>query len=268
MTPVPAHLTGEFRQWPVTSTRLCAFSSVWAHRLPENDASPIAVASDATIDLQWIDHAFRVAGPDSKAAIEHLPAGTLIIGFRFHPAAAAAWLGIAASEIADQRPDLEALWGARARRAAVDVACEEDIDGLVQSLQAVIGRMAPGFESADREMAAAYRLIADGAAKGAPLVPWLGRALGMSERTLRRRFDDAFGYGPKTLDRILRYQRYRRVAESSSETTAILALEAGYSDQAHLVRESRRLTGSAPGALNRLAANRARCTSDTVDTLT
>lgn len=266
MAPVPARLTGTFRQWPVTTASLCAFSSIWTHRLPENDASPIVVAADATIDLQWIDHAFRVAGPDSEAAIEHFPAGTLIIGFRFHPAAAATWLETAASEIANQRPDLEALWGARARRAAVGVATGENISGLIRSLRTVIGRMAPDFDSADPEMRAAYQLIAAGAPPGAPLVPWLSRALGMSERTLRRRSDDAFGYGPKTLDRILRYQRYRRIAKNSSETTAILALDSGYADQAHLVRESRRLAGCAPGALNRLAASRAKCTSDIEDT--
>lgn len=67
MTPVLAPLTGTFRQWPTTAAGLCAFSSIWAHRLPENDASPLVIASDATVDLQWIDHAFRVAGPDSEA---------------------------------------------------------------------------------------------------------------------------------------------------------------------------------------------------------
>ncbi len=257
MTPVPARLTGTFRHWPVAAAGLRAFSSIWAHRLPENDASPIVVASDGTIDLQWIDYAFRVAGPDSEAVTEDLPAGTLVIGFRFRPAAAAAWLGLAASEIANRRTDLEALWGVRARRAAADAANEDDIDALVQSLQRVVGRMVPEFELADRQMQAAYRLVAAGAPPGAPLVPWLGRALGMSERTLRRRFDEAFGYGPKTLERILRHQRYLRLVESSSESTAVLAIASGYSDQAHLVRESRRLTGSPPGALNRLAADRA-----------
>ena len=214
------------------------------------------VACDGTIDLQWIGHGFRIAGPDSEAVTEDLPAGALVVGFRFRPAAAAAWLGIAASEITNRRPDLEALWGARARRSAVDVADEGDIDRLIRSLQDVVGRMAPEFDSADPAMRAAYRLIDAGAPPGAPLVPWLGRALGMSERTLRRRFEGAFGYGPKTLARILRYQRYLRLAEHSRESTAILALESGYSDQAHLVRESRRLTGSPPGALNRLAASR------------
>src|SRR4051812_27446718 len=108
MTPVPASLAGTFRRWPVASAGLRAFSSIWAHRLPEKDASPIVVASDGTIDLQWIDQAFRVAGPDSEAVTEDLRPGTLVIGFRFHPAVAAAWLGIAASELANQRADLEA----------------------------------------------------------------------------------------------------------------------------------------------------------------
>jgi AraC-like DNA-binding protein len=162
---------------------------------------------------------------------ENLPAGTLVIGFRFRPAAAAAWLGIAAREITDQRLELEALWGARARRAAVDVVTDEgNVDRLVRSLSAVVGRMTPEFEAADQQMRVAYRLITAGAPPGAPLVPWLGSALGMSERTLRRRFDESFGYGPKTLDRILRHQRYLRLAENSSESLAILALESGYSD--------------------------------------
>jgi AraC-like DNA-binding protein len=253
MDSVPARAVGEFRHWSVTTAGHRAFSSIWAHRLPENGAAPIAVASDGTIDLQWIGHAFRVAGPDREAVIEDLPAGALVIGFRFRPAAAAAWLGIAACEIADQRPELEALWGTRARRAAMDVADERNIDRLVRSLQAVVGRMAPEFESADQEMRAAYGFVAAGASPSTTLVPWLGRALGISERTLRRRFEEIFGYGPKTLDRILRYQRYLRLAEKSSESTAILAVEAGYSDQAHLVRESRRLTGSTPRQLARLS---------------
>jgi hypothetical protein len=191
MVPVPARLSGTFRHWPVTSTGLRAFSSIWAHKVSEKNASPIVVASDASIDLQWINHTFRVAGPDSEAMIEELPAGTLVIGFRFRPAAAATWLGVAASDIANRRPELAALWGARGRRAAREVAAERNIDELIRSLEAVVGRMSPGFECADQKMRAAYRLIAAGAPPGTPLVPWLGRALGMSERTLRRRFDDA-----------------------------------------------------------------------------
>jgi transcriptional regulator GlxA family with amidase domain len=68
----------------------------------------------------------------------------------------------------------------------------------------------------------------------------------MSERTLRRRFDESFGYGPKTLDRVLRYQRFLRLARLSHGPTEILAAEAGYADQPHLVRESQHLAGYTP----------------------
>ena len=251
MEPVPARAVGAFSQWPVTTPALRAFSAIWIHRLPEKDTAPVVVASDATIDLQWIGHSFRVAGPDSRAATEVLPAGTLVIGFRFRPAAAAPWLGTDLCEITDQRPDLEALWGARARRAAADVEDEAGLGRLVRSLQAVIGRMTPEFDSPNRAMIEAYRLVAAGDPRDRPLLPCLRRALGLSERTLRRRFGENFGYGPKTLDRILRYQRFRRLSKSSSESTAMLALEAGYSDQAHLIRESRRLAGETPDALKR-----------------
>src|SRR5579883_1292391 len=255
MNPVPARAVGTFRSWPMTAAGPQAFASVWVHRLPEKDAASIAIASDATIDLQWINHAFRVAGPDTQALTENMPAGALVIGFRFRPAAAAAWLGVAASQLTDQRTELESLWGYRARRAAAEVVDDGNVDRLVRSLVTVVRQMRPATICADPAMAAAYRLVAGGAPAGAPLLSWLSRALGTSERTLRRRFDEAFGYGPKTLDRILRHQRYLHLAAKSLESTAVLALEAGYSDQAHLVRESRRLTGSSPGMLNRRIAN-------------
>ena len=256
MNPLPACATGSFGEWQVRGPGLRAFSTIWAHRLPRTHGTTILVSADGAIDLQWVDHTFRVAGPDSEAKIETFPAGTLVVGFRFRPAAASAWLGVAASEITNLRPDLESLWGARARRAAdevvVDAASEENLDGLIRNLAVVVSRVAPDFEYGDPAMRLAYELVASGASPGARLVPRLGSAVGVSERTLRRRFDEPFGYGPRTLDRVLRYQRFLRLAANSRTSTAILALEAGYADQSHFIRECRRLTGFPPGVLRRL----------------
>ena len=71
----------------------------------------------------------------------------------------------------------------------------------------------------------------------------LADELGFSERQLRRRFDDAVGYGPKTLQRVL---RLRRFLTSPGAGIAVAAIDAGYADQAHLARECRALTGLAP----------------------
>jgi AraC-like DNA-binding protein len=74
--------------------------------------------------------------------------------------------------------------------------------------------------------------------------------LDVSPRTLRRRCQDAFGYGPKTLDRILRFQRFLNLArQAETPRLADLGFEAGYADQAHLTREVRRLSGFSPAAI-------------------
>jgi len=75
-----------------------------------------------------------------------------------------------------------------------------------------------------------------------------GGDTGLGARQLRRRFADAAGYGPKTLQRILRFQRFLALAQTRTNL-ARLAFEAGYADQAHLTRECTRLAGLPPAAL-------------------
>ncbi len=242
MDAAPAAAVGEFHERPVAPALRNIFAAVWTHRMPEVVAPPVIVAPDGTIDLQWIGGALRIAGPDKEPQTEIIPAGTEIIGFRFQPGAAYAWLGVPVSEITSQRVALRDLWGARSRCLASRIHDAEDIESALLAV-------GPPQTCGDPVMRAAFTLIAQGPPADVPLIPWLGRALHMSERSLRRRFDENFGYGPKTLDRILRYQRFRRLRSASPKTpTALLALDAGYSDQAHLVRESRRLTGRTPSA--------------------
>jgi methylphosphotriester-DNA--protein-cysteine methyltransferase len=95
----------------------------------------------------------------------------------------------------------------------------------------------------------AARLVQDPRARSIDLV----RALGVSERQLRRRFDAAVGYGPKTLQRVLRFQRFLAGMSRREDGVdlAQLAAAAGYADQAHLTREAGLLSGRSPAVLAR-----------------
>jgi len=74
--------------------------------------------------------------------------------------------------------------------------------------------------------------------------------MGMSERTLRRLCLDAFGYGFKTLNRVLRFQRFMGLGTQSFKgSLAEVAARAGYADQAHMTREVQRMSGISPGQL-------------------
>jgi len=76
--------------------------------------------------------------------------------------------------------------------------------------------------------------------------------LGVSVRTLRRQVRDAAGCGPKELHRVLRFHRflpYLADLAAGRISLATVAATLGFADQAHLGRESLRLSGSSPARL-------------------
>jgi AraC-like DNA-binding protein len=82
-------------------------------------------------------------------------------------------------------------------------------------------------------------------AGGALRIGVLAKELGISQDPLEKRFRRAVGASPKQLASIL---RFRRVVSgyAQGETLTVLAHDAGYCDQSHLVREFRAVTGEAP----------------------
>jgi AraC-like DNA-binding protein len=74
--------------------------------------------------------------------------------------------------------------------------------------------------------------------------------LGLSERHFHRQFSAAVGYGPKLLQRIVRFQRFLELAgRPGAPGLAMLAADLGYADQAHLHRECREFSGRSPSQL-------------------
>jgi AraC-like DNA-binding protein len=114
--------------------------------------------------------------------------------------------------------------------------------------QALIARL-PGVVAADPVVEATVAVLSGAGAATKNVVGELTADFGWSERTLRRHCHEAFGYGPKTLERILRFQRFLRLLPTARAPLAVLASEAGYADQAHLAREVRRLSGQSPSGL-------------------
>jgi AraC-like DNA-binding protein len=197
------------------------------------------VFPDGCVDLVWRGDGLVVAGPATGPMVAGVPVGVPVFGVRFRLGAAGAGLGLPAEELTDLRVPLAELWPDG--DAVRDAAAARGLPGLIGALR----RRPPA--AADRLTRAAV-LRLPGARVAA-----LGDELGISERQLRRRFADAVGYGPKTLARILRFQRFLELATPAGDL-ARLAFDAGYADQAHLTRECRRLAGRTPAELVRLGS--------------
>lgn len=242
-TPL-AQEVGHYAETLVPPSLRGIFACQWMHVLPADATdSPLLVVPDGSIDLQWIDGVVRVAGPDRQPHAEALRPGARVLGLRFHPGAAVTWLGIHMDALTDRRVSLADLWGARAACLAAD--------SPAQFVHRVAARPAVNL-APDAAMAEAFCLLKSGVAPADSPLRWLSERLQQPERTLRRRFVQHFGYGPQTLARLLRYQRFLQLARAEpSAPLAHLAVEAGYADQPHLARESRRLAGRPPSALPR-----------------
>ena len=240
---------GSYREREVRGQLQDHFSCVWVNRLRATAPSSIVVVPDGSMDLQWIFGRWRIAGPDRQPQTETLPVGAVVVGFRFQPGSATGWLGMAASELCNQRVDLEDICASAAHQ--MNLAAESiGPSAPISELETVVARWAAKVCLPDPEMTVAHRLLSAGGPPGTDVLPWLMAELSMSERTLRRRFETAFGYGPKTLDRILRFQRYLDLSRHRPEESAAhRAAAVGYADQSHLVRECRRLALCTPSQI-------------------
>ena len=82
---------------------------------------------------------------------------------------------------------------------------------------------------------------------GAARISAIATDIGWSRKHLSRRFQNEIGVSPKTLARMLRFHRACELARNGrGDGWAGIALEAGFADQAHLVREFRDLSGERP----------------------
>jgi len=221
---------------------------VWVNEL----AGPAAidVVPDGCIDIYWTGAGLQIAGPNTEVLTLTMPAAAALAGVRFHPGVAGRWLGVPATEVLNRHQPLGEVWDRRtvdelSDRLAQAPSSVATAILLEQTLIARLPAVAPADPIAEATVAAMGR--AGPTTKN--VVSDLIADFGWSERTLRRHCHEAFGYGPKTLERILRFQRFLGLLPTARAPLAVLAAEAGYADQAHLAREVRRLSGQSPSGL-------------------
>ncbi|HEY2443292.1 MAG TPA: AraC family transcriptional regulator [Streptosporangiaceae bacterium] len=232
-----------YQEWAPPAGLRPAVSCLWTSVV--GPGALTLVLPDGCADLIWRrgSGAF-IAGPDTGPSPAVLPPGTELVGVRLRPGGGAA-LGLPLSELRDQRVDLADVRPELAQRLPGDLPPAEALRRLIALTAAMAAQRPP-----DPLVSQAARLLAAPGMR----TDEIARQLGVSERQFRRRFQDAVGYGPKTLQRVLRFRRFvdRVDGAPGRADLAVIAAEAGYADQAHLTRESVRLAGLPPSALARV----------------
>ena len=163
----------------------------------------------------------------------------------FTPLGARLFFGMPMSELSNRTVDLRAIMGAEADRfvARIDDTPSWDarfdiIESMIESRIAEAGEPSPLISWSWR------RLDETG---GRINIAALADEGGWSRKHLAMQFHEHLGVSPKTMARILRFQRARALLERSDRMPWIdIALRCGYYDQAHFNRDFRDLAGIAP----------------------
>jgi AraC-like DNA-binding protein len=169
---------------------------------------------------------------------------------RFKPGGAYPFFGVPVAELTDAVVPLASL--STAADAALQRALEErtTLERATAVQDVLAGALTdPVFEPASVPMVRRALRVLD-ASPELPRVADLAKGLGVSERHLRRAFDDVVGLSPKAYLRVVRFQRaFKGARTSRAESWARIAQFHGYYDQAHMISEFRALSGRTPSAL-------------------
>jgi AraC-like DNA-binding protein len=244
--PPGTWLAPGYAEWQAPAALRGPVACLWTRLVPESGHQNVLVLPDGCSDLIWEQGVGGyVAGPDTGPAGRPSRPGTVFVGVRFRPAAGGQVLGLPLSELLDQRVPLADL---RRDLAHVLPPTLTPAAATARLLDVTGGLVAQ--ESPDPAVSAAAALLRDPDARAQDIA----ERVGLSERHLRRRTQAAAGYGPKTLQRVLRFQRFVRLLDACDQVPDLAgaAARAGYADQPHLTRECRALSGHTPAALHRL----------------
>ena len=194
--------------------------------------------------------ASAVAGVFTGRFVRRLEGSGRVLGVKFLPGGFRPFLDGPVSALTDRRLSLTEIFGSAAddleRRALAAPGPEQAFAVIQEFLRArrPVAREAIGLVGRIVERAANDR--------GITRVAQLVAGSGLAPRQLQRLFDEYVGVRPKwVIQRYRLHEAAERIAASPEHDWAELALELGYADQAHFVRDFRRFVGSTPAAYAR-----------------
>jgi AraC-like DNA-binding protein len=171
------------------------------------------------------------------------------VGVMLRPGAAEVLFGDTADAFSRRHVALDDVWGRPALRAREQLLEAPSLERQLDAFEAILATRLPrirGLHPAVAQALGRFQTMTD--------VRAAVRESGYSHRRFLVLFRRAVGLTPKLYCRLLRFRRtIERIRAGRVTSLAGLALDAGYSDQAHLNREFREFAGVTPEQYRRLA---------------
>ena len=258
---IPAHPVGEFveRFWICSDKPLHSRERI----LPSGTVEVVINLSDDEVRIYDPDHPDQyerfpgpvVSGTYTSAFVIDPSQHASMMGVHFKPGGAFRFLGAVVSELADTHIALEELWGPSAvelrERLCAASTPEERFSLMEEELTA---RLCPTWE---QHAAVPIALDIFGKSGFGKSVQSVAQRVGLSQRRFIQVFTAQVALTPKLFCRVLRFQQARTLAGWTAKPDwANVALNCGYFDQSHLIRDFCQFSGMRPTDYLRLRSER------------
>ena len=266
MTPKPAiaakaekaelfHQLGDYHAWSLELWRSAPVDMIWVSKARKSAPLPHLVMPHGEPSIavrRRRDHLGEVSeidlvicGPFGKAHWYKPEPGEELIAIRLKPETSVSSFGILAGEFLNQDPvktvTANENFGAGALRIAEKGAMLDVAHALLNDL------LAHKHEALDQDTVESTTASMLRETDGRTPIRAIAEHLDISERHLRRRFQDATGMSPKTYARQLRVSAAAIRADAvAAPDWATIANDCGYFDQAHMIADFQNLCGQTP----------------------
>lgn len=221
--------------------------SVAPHLVIRIEDEPIRIRENASRSDETNFGYAAVGGTRTSPYTRVAPARSRVVGAVLRAQGVQALFGVSGADLAHRHTALTDLWAAGTDAIRERLTAAFDLAGLVATFESVlIERL--------RQPLAMHPAVALLLASPPARIREAVFESGYSHRHVTAVFTKATGLTPKEYARVARFERAVALwGAAPSISLADLAVAAGYSDQPHLSREFKRLSGMTPGGYRKRA---------------
>jgi AraC-like DNA-binding protein len=211
------------------------------------------VVTHPCVNLVFEPHGVAVHGVHRRRDVRILAGHGWAVGAKFRPGGFSGFLGRPVHEITDRSVSLPQVFGEAARDLERAAAAEADPDAKIALTEAFLRARMP---APDPEVDLVQAVVIDMlAVDPGSTVQAVARRHAVSTRTLQRLFRRHVGVGPKWVLRRYRLQEAaEQLAAGERSDWTRLALDLGYFDHAHFIRDFRAVVGRSPAEYEQMCA--------------
>ena len=169
-----------------------------------------------------------------------------LIGIRFHPGGTAPFFRLPMHELTNQVVELGSVARTLESKLGAPTTGIRALADKVLALEKILTKLLYESKTDFRILRIASKIVERA---GMISIDDLADESRLSSRQLERRFLNDVGLGPKLLSRILRFQQVFRAVDADLTSWPTVALDCGYYDQAHLIKDFRQFAQQTPAVL-------------------